>query len=744
MTRGDTWVGYYKGKVPYKEIATGLSKGRSLRAMKDRYIELLNWDNTKDQGRDLKVFYDQCMIIHEHRGGHVDPGMPLATLQVRMESVQRNLGILPAALAQRLLFNAVAEAKAEMKWKPLCAMVNPFEEASMFEIKMPKMSGLPRVPAWKYLSFRTTLFRELIAPMLAHGNEKLAPLVALAEAALSQLDEVEVVDLDQVAAGHYRDAQIALKGLLCCTTMKLSGQYMQELKEVVAAGTKKVEKQRNEEAKSIIGKAINTNPTFQEKKQLMLAAEATLKERSLPAMKVDDHLKKLADGKGEAAADASVAVVCSDVAKLSAVLPMTAISQHADKVLDLVCRHLEPSLCMSGELSQGRLQALRSCCVAACSAYPQSKGLNALQQLCAEKESKISQASRLTALQDSAGSLVNADHDFVGMLEKVEAFTAAYTMCREKSEAQKFVAATFTVSVHLQKVAREIIDGIQKGTLDDNAAKKMTQLMEILGGNDKKKETTIVECVHCFRNMGTVYLDAEASDKENAKLPHISADDLAQLGKNVATFRRAVDIATARKQDGWTSELVPLLEQSCKCMEKYCQKQYQQASAVTGKHLSEMCSGMHKFLDGMHGGHWRKGVAQDCYDALLEQAKATILKMEAQELWKEVEKLEAAVREDMLAKQLAGDAVTQESYGKEVVLKQEAIVLAVEIELFNTLGYRADRAPGLRSSVVSAVKKLRPHKLKDKKVLAEGLWKEAYDILTTNIEPVPQAAACTE
>ena len=101
-----------QGKVPYKEIATGLSKGRSLRAMKDRYIELLNWDNTKDQGRDLKVFYDQCMIIHEHRGGHVDPGMPLATLQVRMESVQRNLGILPAALAQRLLFNAVAEAKA--------------------------------------------------------------------------------------------------------------------------------------------------------------------------------------------------------------------------------------------------------------------------------------------------------------------------------------------------------------------------------------------------------------------------------------------------------------------------------------------------------------------------------------------------------------------------------------------------------------------------------------------------------
>ena len=145
---GITWTTYYKSKLPFRTIHVGKSKGRSLRAMKDRYIELMKWDPTKDEGRELKILYDKCKIIHDHRGGHVDPGMPLQVLQNRMESVQRAIGILPAIMAQRLLFNAVAEAKAEMKWPALVIMLNPFEELAYFDVRAPKMSALPRVSAW--------------------------------------------------------------------------------------------------------------------------------------------------------------------------------------------------------------------------------------------------------------------------------------------------------------------------------------------------------------------------------------------------------------------------------------------------------------------------------------------------------------------------------------------------------------------------------------------------------------------
>ena len=190
--------------------------------MKDRYMELLKWDETKDQGKDLKVLYDQCLILHEHRGGHADPGMALEVLQARMESVQNNLGMLPAALAQRLLFNAVNEAKAEATWPQLAAMLTPFQEASSFDIKSPRMTGLPRVPQWKFLSYRTSLFREILAPMLAHGNEKLRQVVALAMASLAELEEVDLINLDQQACLHFRDAQVSLKALLCVTTMPLT------------------------------------------------------------------------------------------------------------------------------------------------------------------------------------------------------------------------------------------------------------------------------------------------------------------------------------------------------------------------------------------------------------------------------------------------------------------------------------------------------------------------------------------
>ena len=136
----------------------------------------------------------------------------------------------------------------------------------------------------------------------------------------------------------------------------------------------------------IIGKAIQANPMFSEKKRLMLAAEATLQERMVQATPIETHLHKLDSECGAPAADSSVSVVCSDVTSLVKVLPMSAISQHVDDVLEKVLAHLERSL-HEADLPPARLGDLRACCVCAVEAYPQNKRVNAITFLCAERES---------------------------------------------------------------------------------------------------------------------------------------------------------------------------------------------------------------------------------------------------------------------------------------------------------------------------------------------------------------------
>ena len=133
----------------------------------------------------------------------------------------------------------------------------------------------------------------------------------------------------------------------------------------------------------------------------------------------------------------------------------------------------------------------------------------------------------------------------------------------------------------------------------------------------------------------------------------------------------------------------------------------------------------------IHKGGWRSGLKPDAeYLVLLKEAENSIMTVRPNEIKRLAEETKRCRDATFTAKKLAGSPATAADFEEVDILMKDALVLRVEIELFEALGEREGRAK-IKEKVVQIAKQLRDCGLKDSKVLAHGLWQETFDLLTS-------------
>ena len=203
-------------------MVVGKSKGRVLRHMQDRYLELIKHAETKAQGYDLKAHWEDFSILHDHRTGQFDPTLSQDDILARMAVYQKHFKVIPAVVSQALLLRAFDTARLEQRWADVAHMLNPWKEDALFKPENPMLHSLPRHDTWKALTCRTTWFKETVVPLLYDGQGAEDNLKKCVTAMKDELEQVDMLLMEEEShQAHYADAKQAVNALWAMVVMPI-------------------------------------------------------------------------------------------------------------------------------------------------------------------------------------------------------------------------------------------------------------------------------------------------------------------------------------------------------------------------------------------------------------------------------------------------------------------------------------------------------------------------------------------
>eukprot|EP00971_Amphidinium_carterae_P352901 6492768-Amphidinium_carterae.3 len=127
---------------------------------------------------------------------------------------------LPLNLRIKLVERWAAQKLHEKAWQPLLDALNPFTH-SCWDTKSPALSALDTDPKSKLSTFESIYMKTILQPMLAKGGDSERDIVALANAAIAMLKDLDPVDFDNKEASSWRDAIVVFKCLLALGTEEL-------------------------------------------------------------------------------------------------------------------------------------------------------------------------------------------------------------------------------------------------------------------------------------------------------------------------------------------------------------------------------------------------------------------------------------------------------------------------------------------------------------------------------------------
>ncbi len=693
--------------------------------MKDRYGKLLACNESVDEGTRLMNYYNEMYVIHEHRNGQADPGMSLATLRQRFTTIVKWLGNLPASLAQRLLCLELRAHQASEHWEAVVTDVNPFPKPGVFDLERPTMASLPRVQAWKLLSFRVTFFRECLVTLLLQGETKVNSIRALLPVILEALDQVDVLEIDHVSATHLHEAQIALKSLYTIAFMPLSGKFLEELKEMEAVSTSKIP-MKKENAIHIIKKAVASTPYYDGRRKHMLDAEATFKSRSAQASTLRTTLDKLKIRCGEEDVDHAVDTLCADLDIVSQHLPVEAVSSYVDEVRHAVLGHFRAVL-QSSEIPPSRVQVIQNSCQKATMVFPMSTEFVPISMEFASRRAKLTESTRVTELRTVVGKVLafsgSAVFENIGDVVK---FTSAVSDTLRLPETRPIICD----ENDLQPWLKDAILAVQKALAEGNHKEHIDGLLDLFEKVASVMNDESFKLLCCtFGHLRKLEDFAEKVDRALLSKTLLTDHDTATFGKLVVDLAHSVDKVGDKKD--WTTPMHDCFRGVANTWKKSHQYLNDLAVSLSTFAMEGTVQKLLLHLRSTENTAWERAlqVVDSDYNALRADAEGSLMKMELDALKDVVVELKANIEKSTLARNIAGHALQADVHDEQRRLYRVAIVRCVESELFTTLGKTETPLPTMRADIVKSIRKLRDENMQEKKILHDSMYRAAYKIL---------------
>jgi hypothetical protein len=209
-------VGFYKQVLPLRLVLVGKSKGRTIKALRERVDTLSLHADTRSMGGVLNGFHSRVKMAHNWRGGRIVHTLSDEAFKADAEILQYEIPNLPAEVCQHALQRTFSRQQAEQRWVAYVKCSNPFRSASdttAFNLMDPMMKYIPRVDRWRLAVCQRSLIEAHICAWVRTGEEKSSQLLDMLAALATELGNEDPFEMDKLNASFYNELLQVSDGL---------------------------------------------------------------------------------------------------------------------------------------------------------------------------------------------------------------------------------------------------------------------------------------------------------------------------------------------------------------------------------------------------------------------------------------------------------------------------------------------------------------------------------------------------
>ena len=214
---GESWLKYWRTKLPIRAVLVGRPKGRTIKAIRERAEALSDGKETDahSEGVLLQNFHDDLEIARSWRGGKGVAAMTEAHIEKSIKLFCKYEVILPADALQGLLNRYARRAATARDWDVYMEMMMPLSNyaVKVFDLKSPKLCQLPRTEIWRLKCFQYQFLEREVVPILYQGAEGQVHLMKICSAVLASLNTCDPMMMTPCAAKFYDEILEGFQGL---------------------------------------------------------------------------------------------------------------------------------------------------------------------------------------------------------------------------------------------------------------------------------------------------------------------------------------------------------------------------------------------------------------------------------------------------------------------------------------------------------------------------------------------------
>ena len=187
------WTSYYRESLSLRSVLVGKSKGRTIKALRERVDKLCASKETRTEGLTLSRYHDQVKRACAWRGGHTIFGMTDETFKQDLDMFSANGVVLPADICECLVTKASQTHSVNRNWKQFLETVLPFGgDPAKFDCRFPRLRDLPRLPGWLLKASAAALFDEVLNPILFEEQVGSGKAASICETALVIMEDQDL------------------------------------------------------------------------------------------------------------------------------------------------------------------------------------------------------------------------------------------------------------------------------------------------------------------------------------------------------------------------------------------------------------------------------------------------------------------------------------------------------------------------------------------------------------------------
>jgi hypothetical protein len=237
-------VAFYKQVLPLRLVLIGKSKGRTVKALRERVDALSLNQDTRGIGGVLNAYHTRVKVAHSWRGGRIVHTLGDEQYKLEAEMIEHEVPNLPSDICQHALQRRLCRLLATQTWLAYVQCSLPFkcntDTTTVFSLMNAMMKYLPRVDKWRIAVCQRSLVESHICPWIRDGEEKSEQLSAMLGILTSELAKEDPFDMDVTNASFYTELLHVSEGMLTIISLSFSSLAQTSVAALGSSGPKAV------------------------------------------------------------------------------------------------------------------------------------------------------------------------------------------------------------------------------------------------------------------------------------------------------------------------------------------------------------------------------------------------------------------------------------------------------------------------------------------------------------------------